>query len=135
QFNARIYQPLRDNGDFASLSFHWNKNRNHAYNNLVTLAGYAAQGYLFENDFNCTRPTPVGGTAQNDATQSTIVNSLGNVVSNTTCSNFFQTRLNPSNTGNIRGQLKYHILDNLIFTFDPNFQYVLANGGGFSTSS
>jgi len=101
----------------------------------VTLAGYAAQGYLFENDFNCTRPTPVGGTAQNDATQSTIVNSLGNVVSNTTCSNFFQTRLNPSNTGNIRGQLKYHILDNLIFTFDPNFQYVLANGGGFSTIS
>ena len=27
------------------------------------------------------------------------------------------------------------MLDNLIFTFDPNFQYVLANGGGFSTIS
>lgn len=134
QFNARIYQPLRDNGDFISLAFHYNKNRNNSYFN-PTLAQYQTQGYLFDNDFSCTRPTPVAGTAQNEANQSTIVNSLGNIVNNTTCSSYYNTRINPSNTANIRAQLKYHILDNLIFTFDPNFQYVLANGGGFNTIS
>jgi len=134
QFNAKIYQPLRDNGDFMSLAFHYNKNRNNSYFN-PTLAQYNAQGYKFDNDFSCTRPTPVGGTAQNEATQSTIVNSLGNIVTNTTCSSYYNTRINPSNTANIRGQFKYHVLDNLIFTFDPTFQYVLANGGGFSTIS
>ena len=134
QFNARIYQPIRDNGDFVSIAFHYNKNRNNSYFN-PTLAQYNVQGYKFDNDFSCTRPTPVAGTAQNEATQSTIVNSLGNVVTNTTCSSYFNTRINPSNTGNVRVQLKYHILDNLILTFDPNFQYVLANGGGFSTIS
>ncbi|MGH6966305.1 MAG: TonB-dependent receptor [Phenylobacterium sp.] len=134
QFNARVYQPIRDNGDFASLAFHYNKNRNNSYFN-PTLAQYNAQGYKFDNDFDCTRPTPVGGTAQNEATQSTIVNSLGNIVTNTTCSSYFNTRINPSNTANVRGQFKYHLLDNLIFTFDPSFQYVLANGGGFSTIS
>jgi iron complex outermembrane receptor protein len=134
QFNARIYQPIRDNGDFFSVAFHYNKNRNNSYFN-PTQAQYYAQGYKFDNDFSCTRPTPVAGTAQNEATQSTIVNSLGNIVNNTTCSSYYNTRINPSNTGNVRVQLKYHLLDNVILTFDPNFQYVLANGGGFSTIS
>jgi iron complex outermembrane receptor protein len=134
QFNGKIYQPLRDNGDFVSLAFHYNRNRNNSYFN-PTLAQYQQFGYKFDNDFSCTRPTPVAGTAQNEATQSTIVNFLGNIVTNTTCSSYFNTRINPSNTANIRGQFKYHVLDNLIFTFDPTFQYVLANGGGFSTIS
>jgi len=134
QFNAKIYQPLRDNGDFVAIAFHYNKNRNNSYFN-PTLAQYLQQGYKFDNDYSCTRPTPVAGTAQNEATQSTIVNSLGNIVTNTTCSSYFNTRINPSNTANVRAQFKYHLLDNLIFTFDPNFQYVLANGGGFSTIS
>lgn len=28
QYNARIFQPLGDNGDFASIAFHYNENRN-----------------------------------------------------------------------------------------------------------
>jgi iron complex outermembrane receptor protein len=134
QYNARVYQPLRDNGDFASLSFHWNRNRNNFYRQL-TLAQFQQFGYKFENDISCLRPTPVGGTAQNDTTQSTVVQFNGVTLNNTSCTNYANVRINPSNTGNIRGQFKYHVADSVIFTFDPTFQYVLANGGGFTVVS
>jgi iron complex outermembrane receptor protein len=145
QYNGRIFQPLRDNGDFVSLAFHWNENRNNQYFN-PTLAQYQQFGYTFDEDRSCTRPTPQNGVIQNESgapasgpvantTYPTIVNFQGNTVANASCTGYFNTRINPSNTGNIRGQFKYHILDNLIFTFDPNFQYVLANGGGFTVVS
>lgn len=38
--------------------------------------------------------------------------------------------INPSNTGNFKIQSKFALTDNLTFTFDPTYQYVLANGGG-----
>jgi iron complex outermembrane recepter protein len=41
--------------------------------------------------------------------------------------------INPSNTGNLRGQSKWVLSDKLTLTVDPTFQYVLANGGGNST--
>jgi iron complex outermembrane receptor protein len=145
QFNAKIYQPLRDNGDFVSLAFHYNKNRNNQYFN-PNLAQYQQYGYKFDEDQSCTRPTPVAGTIQNEnsapatgpaanTTYPTIVDFLGNIKTNTSCTGYYNTRINPSDTANIRAQFKYHILDNLIFTFDPNFQYVLANGGGFTVVS
>lgn len=40
--------------------------------------------------------------------------------------------INPSNTGNIRGQSKWVLNDHLYVTVDPAYQYVLANGGGSS---
>jgi iron complex outermembrane receptor protein len=46
------------------------------------------------------------------------------------CSNYYNIRINPSNTGNIRGQSRFTITDALTLTVDPSFQYVLANGGG-----
>jgi iron complex outermembrane receptor protein len=39
-------------------------------------------------------------------------------------------QINPSNTGNVRGQSRFTLLDGLILTVDPTYQYVLANGGG-----
>ncbi len=124
QFNGRIFQPLRDNGDFVSVAFHWNENRNNQYFN-PTLAQYQQFGYAFDEDRSCTRPTPQNGVIQNESGAP-----ASGPVANTT-----YPTIVPSNTGNIRGQFKYHILDNLIFTFDPNFQYVLANGGGFTVVS
>ncbi len=38
-------------------------------------------------------------------------------------------QINPSNTGNIRGQSRFTLTDGLILTVDPTYQYVLANGG------
>ena len=43
------------------------------------------------------------------------------------------TNINPSNTGNLRGQSKWVINDHLFVTIDPAYQYVLANGGGSSS--
>jgi len=130
QWNARVWQPLGDNGDFVALSGHYNENRNNNYNgpNLRTATGFcdAAQTVVcndqvvddprgWEVDFDTTyvAPTFRNGVADND----------------TNGSNFYGLRVNPSNTGNIRGNSRFTLADGLVFTFDPSFQYVLANGG------
>ena len=62
---------------------------------------------------------------------------LGNTANNPlnvgSCSSLYTLRINPSNTGNIRGQSRFTLRDGLILTVDPSYQYVLANGGGTST--
>ena len=129
QFNGKLYQDLGD-GNFASLSAHWNVNRNDFYNNFINKAQFESGNYL-ENDIACIRPTGVNGTTQNESTQSTRILSDGSVAMGS-CTNYHGLRINPSNTGNIRGQFSYGLTDNLRFTFDPSFQYVIANGGGFT---
>ena len=47
----------------------------------------------------------------------------------TTCGNYYKTRINPSDTGNIRFSSLWHLLPNLTATLDANVQYVLATGG------
>ena len=132
QVNARIYQDMGD-GDFASVAFHWNRNRNDFYNNFVNLASFNAGTYL-ENDRACVQPTGVNGTVQNASTGSTFVRSNGTVGTGS-CTNYHGLRINPSNTGNIRGNFSYGLTDNLRITIDPSFQYVIANGGGYTVVS
>ena len=161
QFNARIYQPIGDNGDFISLAGHYNQNRNNFYRNasladlrlitgrsgMVNVDGFTrAQEdavFAFDNFGSCTK-TVGGAGAQNDNggrlptgssaaanTSPAILGSTQNNIDNTSsCTNFAGLRINPSNTGNARFNSKFSITDNLIFTFDASFQYVLANGGG-----
>ncbi len=128
QYNARLYQDL-GNGNFASLSGHFNRNRNDFYNNFVTLAQFNSGTYL-EQDARCILPTP-GAGAQNDNTQAVFTRSDGTTGTGS-CTNFYGLRINPSNTGNIRGQFSYGLTDSIRFTFDPSFQYVIANGGNYS---
>jgi iron complex outermembrane receptor protein len=97
QVNGRIYQPLGDNGDFVSLSGHYNENRNFFGNQQVTLA-------QFNQGLGYNRPNYVPGSTQ--------------------------TGINPSNTGNIRGQSRFTLAEGLRLTIDPSFQYTLAHGGG-----
>jgi iron complex outermembrane receptor protein len=123
QLNGRIYQELGGDRDFMSLSVHWNRNRNNFYRNL-SFADIAANGYGFDNDATCARLTPVAGTAQNEGTSATSTTSV--------CTNYYNVRVNPSDTGNIRGQLSLGLTDKLRLTVDPSFQYVLANGGGIT---
>lgn len=122
QFNGRIYQPLGDNGDFLSLSGNWNENRNNNY--LGPNLGTATRSILpqietdprgWDVDFDTTyiAPTFRNGVADNDANGS----------------NYWGLRVNPSNTGSIRGQSRFTLSDSLVLTVDPSFQYVLANGG------
>lgn len=112
QYNGRVFQPLGDNGDFMSVAFHWNENRNNNYRSM-TLAEYTTLGREFDFDPSCTRPTP-GAGAQVDPD----------------CTNFYGRQVNPSNTGNIRGSSRFTLSDALTLTVDPSFQYVLADGGG-----
>jgi iron complex outermembrane receptor protein len=64
------------------------------------------------------------------AINGSVTNNPANVQS---CTNLFTLRINPSNTGNIRGQSRFTLADGLLLTVDPSYQYVLANGGGTST--
>jgi iron complex outermembrane receptor protein len=104
----------------------------------------------FDNLASCNRTVPLNGVIQNDnggtgpngtgANAPSLPNPQGggpnygspanNPLNSQSCSNYYNVRINPSNTGNIRGQSKFTLRDGLILTVDPSFQYVLANGGG-----
>ena len=129
QYNGRVFQDLGD-GDFASLAFHWNENRNNSYNTFINLSQFNL-GLKPENDIACFRPIPGAGTVQNESNGSSIITYFGGNATGS-CTNDHRTRINPSNTGNIRGQFSYGLTDNLRLTIDPSFQYVIANGGGYT---
>ncbi|MBT2188852.1 TonB-dependent receptor [Sphingobium nicotianae] len=131
QFNAKIYQPIGDNGDFISIAGHYNINRNNFFGSLPlrtdtdtgrVVGSDASNRYplnadeRFYNIAQCSisNVTPVAGTAQ----------------AASTCGTLFDYRYNPSNTGNIRIQSKFTLADGLVLTIDPSYQYVKANGGG-----
>lgn len=111
QYNGRIYQAIGENGDFVSLSFHYNENRNNFYRGL-TLANFNA-GVIPVYNATCT--TVPGGPGAQAADS---------------CSNYIGNRINPSNTGNIRGQGSFSLTDAMTLTVDPSYQFVRANGGG-----
>ncbi len=138
QFNARVFQKLNDT-DFVSLSFHYNENRNAFYRN-GSLAQWAFYGPNFDNLATCNRVTPVAGTAQNDGASTAPANAnfqtaTDNPDNPSSCTNYFGLRINPSNTGNIRGSSNFQLAPNLRLTVDPTYQYVLANGGGTTVIS
>ena len=65
-----------------------------------------------------------------DPTQPPTVASPGaGNLQNPSSTNLLGEQINPSNTGNIRGQSRFTLMDGLVLTVDPTFQYVLANGG------
>lgn len=148
QFNGKVYQDLGD-GNFASVAAHWNVNRNAFYNNLITQAQFNANSFL-ENDQACFRQAGRNGVADNEnPTNNNNLTPAQNqanfraggapvrILSDGSslygsCTNFYGIRINPSNTGNIRGQFSYGLTDSLRFTFDPSFQYTIANGGGYT---
>ncbi|QGZ94285.1 TonB-dependent receptor domain-containing protein [Terricaulis silvestris] len=124
QFNARLYQPVGENGDFMSLAFHWNRNRNNFYRTGNDAAWAGAGGKLANID-TCVLDAPTAGVADNDGSGSS-----SNNADPASCTNYYNLRINPSHTGNIRGQSRFSLGESLTFTLDPTVQYVLANGGG-----
>ena len=129
QYNARIWQPIGDNGDFVSVAGHYNQNRNNFFGSLPlrndanrTVGSGSANRFPANNDereylinYPCTTAAPVTpGVA--DAPSS--------------CGTEFDRRYNPSNTGNIRGASKFTLAEGVVLTVDPSYQYVKANGGG-----
>jgi iron complex outermembrane receptor protein len=132
QFNARIQQDL-DGGNFIAASFHFNRNRNNFYRN-ATEATFLANGRQFDNLATCTRLMGTAGVADNEAA-GTLTGGTENPLNPSACTNYYNLRINPSDTGNIRINSLWHLSDNLRLSVDPSFQYTLANGGGTSTIS
>ena len=150
QFNARIYQPIGGNGDFISISGHYNQNRNNFFGSVplrldVTqsptsvvprVAGtQSVNRFPFTNGERfstivqgyCAADVPTAGGNDTPATYAI----TGGTV---TCGNSFEERFNPSNTGNARFSSRFTLTDQLLFTLDASYQYVLANGGGTVTA-
>ena len=113
--------------------------------------GYFAEGqegdvFTFDNLASCNRTVPLAGVRQNDnggtgpngtGPNAPAVNGSANnnPLNSSSCTNYYNVRINPSNTGNIRGQSRFTLRDGLLLTVDPSFQYVLANGGGSTVFS
>lgn len=127
QFNARIQQDL-DNGNFVAASFHFNRNRNNFYRS-ASEATFLANGRQFDNLATCTRLMGTAGAADNEGA-GTLAGGTENPLNPSACTNYYNLRINPSDTGNIRINSLWHLTDGLRLSVDPSFQYVLANGGG-----
>jgi iron complex outermembrane recepter protein len=82
---------------------------------------------------NGTATTGTGPNGTGPIAPAVFGNTNNNPANVQSCTNLYTLRINPSNTGNIRGQSRFTLRDGLILTVDPSFQYVLANGGGTST--
>ncbi|HEV7607496.1 MAG TPA: TonB-dependent receptor [Steroidobacteraceae bacterium] len=136
QFNAVVRQDF-ENENFISLAFHYNVNRN-AFYRTTSKVNFALFGRDYENLATCTRDAPTAGGIDNEnaspvATIPNVLLNTDNPANPSSCTNYFGVRINPSDTGNIRMQSLWHLGDKFRLTFDPSFQYVLANGGGTTT--
>lgn len=137
QLNARIYQDIGSNGDFVSVAGHWNQNRNNfaGSESLGDLLGYYDGTFskrdrftVYDKESEAGYPCTVEpgliyqGGGQNGVSE--------RYDDSSECGEPFYRRYNPSDTGNIRGSSRFTLMDNLILTVDPSYQYVKANGGG-----
>ncbi|HZB70068.1 MAG TPA: TonB-dependent receptor plug domain-containing protein, partial [Sphingomicrobium sp.] len=145
QGNAKIYQPIGSSGDFVAISGHYNRSRNNFYRNpsVNDLRNFLPSGtteIIATNTATADNPIRVGyydedqehahfvdPRLENDAV------CLSNNGTFSGCTNYYNIRVNPSNTGNIRGQSRFTLTDALTLTIDPSYQYVLAHGGGSFT--
>ena len=127
QYNAKIYQPIGDDGDFIALSGHYNQNRNNFFGSVGLRDLHNVASNFVPNIFPQNRDDRDYGIARCQTNQVAIAG-----VANTanSCGSAFDERFNPSNTGNVRLNSRFTLAEGLILTIDPSFQYVKANGGG-----
>jgi iron complex outermembrane recepter protein len=124
QYNARIYQPIGNNGDFISIAGHYNQARNNFFGSVPLridpVTGVAVRfPTTGDGRFYAIAPCQINEVARPGVAD--VANSCGST---------FDERFNPSNTGNIRLASRFTLADGLILSVDPSFQYVKANGGG-----
>ena len=134
QFNAMVRKDF-ENEDFISLAVHYNENRN-AFYRTTSAANFELFGRDYDNLVSCTRDTPTPGVRDDEnaspVPSGTVLNT-DNLANPSSCSNYWGVRINPSDTGNVRMQSLWHLGEHVRLTFDPSWQYTLANGGGTTT--
>ena len=136
QVNASVRQDF-ENGNFITLSAHYNQNRNAFYRN-ASEASFDAFGRDYEQLPTCTRNPPTAGVRDDEGFSPTnpmlpAPQNTDNLIFPGSCTNYYGVRINPSDTGNVRMQSLWNLGEKLILTFDPSWQYTLANGGGTTT--
>jgi iron complex outermembrane receptor protein len=159
QYNAKIYQPIGNHGDFVSVAGNWNELRNNFFGSLplrqdlTRVVGGATVPRIvgpnsnnryptsrderfYDINYPCTTDTPQPGVADS-ASSSSGPDAPGADPNDNfaTCGTEFDRRYNPADTGNIRIQSRWTLMDNLVLTVDPSYQYVKANGGGTVTGN
>ncbi|MGI8931294.1 MAG: TonB-dependent receptor [Sphingomicrobium sp.] len=100
------------------------------FDNLASCNRTVALAGVRQDDNGGTGPNGTGAVAPGTAGTIDAGSSANNPLNSSSCSNYFGVRINPSNTGNVRGQSRFTLSDTMILTVDPSYQYVLANGGG-----
>ncbi len=139
QYNAKLYQPLGDNGDFIAISGHYNENRNN-FQGSVPLRTDLRQLSAAGVDLGARNVGPNTGDRfpiTNDEREYSVplcqINNTaraGILDAANGCGSVFDERFNPSNTGNIRINSRFTLAEGLVFAADPYYQYTKANGGG-----
>lgn len=134
QLNAKIYQPIGDNGDFISIAGHWNRNRNN-FGGSVPLRNDASRPVNSDSaigrfPFTKAERDNYDVGAYDAANCPTAAGVNGRADAASSCGSLYEYRFNPSNTGNIRINSKFTLTDKLTLTVDPSIQYTRANGGG-----
>jgi len=146
QYNAKIWQPIGSNGDFISIAGHYNQNRNNFFGSLPLRTDITQSGtnpairivgsgtgnrYPTNQDerfylinYPCQVDTPQAGAIDTPAPAPPAP------TAGASCGTEFDRRYNPSNTGNVRVASKFTLMDGLVLTVEPSYQYVKANGGG-----
>lgn len=134
QYNAKIYQPIGDNGDFIAIAGNYNNNVNGNFSSIPLRTD------LTQSPIN-SAPRVVGSTSGNRFPLTTDERNYTPGPCQTTaarpgiadvansCGTAFDYSFNPSRTGNIRVNSRFTLADGLVLTVDPSFQFVKANGG------
>lgn len=120
--NGRIYQPIRGNGDFMSVAFRYQEDRNNTYGNKNVDAFNAGSPIAAGNTNSCQLLAPGAGRQDH-----------GSNALNPGCGTFYGTFFNPTDSFNVRGQSRFTLTDKLTLTVDPQYSYTLANGGGIQS--
>jgi len=131
-YNFKVYQPLRDNGDFISLAGNWNRNRN---NNTPD---YALENFTTGTTANIVPnriPLTKAERFFNSAQCQTVAGTNGVADQPNTCGTAYEQNVNPSDTGSLRLNSRYTITNKLVFTLDGAFQYTKANGGSYGVKA
>jgi len=158
QYNAKIYQPIGNSGDFVSVAGHYNQNRNNFFGSSPLrwdltragglpriVGGQANNRFPMNNDereylvnYPCNVDTPQAGAADSPALSSDprpgLIFSPDPQQNFASCGTEFDRRYNPSNTGNIRLASRF-TFGQFTLTLDPSYQYTKANGGGTVTGN
>ncbi len=127
QYNAKLYQPIGDDGDFVAVSGHYNQNRNNFFGSVALRNVHNIASNFVPNIFPQSDDERDYGIARCQ-TNSVATAGVANLANS--CGSAFDERFNPSNTGNIRINSRFTLAEGITLTVDPSFQYVKANGGG-----